>query len=302
MDGYHYECINFYEGTRKPSGKVVYDYTTKYFFRSLYQRAISTIAFRLPKDWNYQYFVNVLFRNGFIAVIDTPKFGIIPQINTLSGYGLYLQPTDVLVAQPLVNFKGTIGENCQLIKLTPDYMGITDIILHYAEQMSTAYTSVQMSLENSRVSVLLGAKDKAAAATLKYIAEQISAGEPVIVYDKQLKDDDITGSSPIWSLSYDVKNNYITDKLLADMATILAAFDREIGIPTIDEKKERFISSEVDTLTADSSARISTWKKCLEESVGATNDLFAGRLEPITFTTIIDKEVQSNEIDTDRTL
>lgn len=239
MDFYDYEFINTYNGTRSPTGKVECDYTTSYFMRSLYQRAMSVIDFNLPEGWNKQYFINVLFRLGFIAVIPTDRYGIIPQICTLSGYGLYLQPTDVLVNQPLVSFKGTIGESCELIKLTPDYRGITDIIEHYARQLSTALTSVNMSLENSRLSVLMGAKNKSEAETLKAIAEKISSGEPVIIYDKNLKSDDMSSDEPFWKMSYDVKNNYITDKLLADMGTILNMFDREIGIGTVDEKKER---------------------------------------------------------------
>lgn len=294
MNFYDYEFINTYAGTRSPTGKVEYDYSTAYFMRSLYQRAMSVINFNLPDGWNKQYFVNVLFRNGFIGIIPTDRYGIIPQICTLSGYGLYLQPTDILVNQPLVEFKGTIGESCELIKLTPDYRGITDIIEHYARQLSTALTSLNMSLENSRLSILMGARNKSEAETLKIIAEKISSGETVIVYDKSLNTDSIESDEPFWKMSYNVKDNYITDKLLSDMATILANFDREIGIPVVDEKKERMITGEVSALTSDSCARLNTWIQCLDETIKNTNDLFDLN---ISYTTKLDevKEVQENE-------
>ena len=149
---FDYEFINQYNGTRTPTGEVEFDLTTNYFFRSLYQRALSVISFNLPSEWNKRYFKNVLFGCGFIGIVNTAKYGIIPQISNLSGYGLYLQPTRLLIAQPFVNFEGTIGENCAVIKLTPDYKGITDIVEHYALQLSKCCTSINVSLVNSRLS------------------------------------------------------------------------------------------------------------------------------------------------------
>lgn len=270
---YDYEYINDYVGNRTPTGTVENDYTTRYFMRCLYQRAVSVFKFNIPEWWNYKYFTNVLFRNGFIGVIPTAKYGVIPQIATFSGYGLYLQPTDLIVAQPLVNYTGEIGKDCEIITLTPDYCGIWDIIEHYAIQLATIYTSIRMSLENSRVSFILAAKNKNAAETLKIIAEKISAGESVIITDKKLVDDE-NGDTPIWTQAFNVKDSYITDQLLMDMKTILESFDREVGIPNVDSKRERMITDEVRLMTVDSCARIKTWQNCLDESIRRTNELF----------------------------
>lgn len=273
METFDYEFINRYNGMRSPTGTVENDFTTKYFMRCLYQRMISVIDFKLPEGWNKNYFRNVLFRNGFIGIVKTPKFGVIPQVCTLTGYGLYMQPTDILVSQPLVQFRGEIGKDCSLIMLTPDYSGTWDIVEHTAIQLSTIYTSIKVSLENSRMTFLLGAKNKSAAETLKIIAEKISSGEPVIVYDKKLSDD-INGDSPIWTETFNAKDSYITDKLLSDMKTILENFDREIGIPTVDSKRERMITDEVIMMNADACARLYTWMHCLDETIEATNKLF----------------------------
>ena len=94
-----YEFINQYQGTRTPTGEVEFDLTTNYFFRSLYQRALSVIKFDLPKEWNKRYFKNVLFGLGYIGIVRTAKFGVVPQIANLSGYGLYLQPTKLQAAK-----------------------------------------------------------------------------------------------------------------------------------------------------------------------------------------------------------
>lgn len=271
---FEYEFINQYNGTRTPTGEVDFDLTTNYFFRSLYQRALSVITFNLPKEWNKRYFKNVLFGCGYIGIVKTAKFGVVPQIANLSGYGLYLQPTKLLVAQPFVNFEGTIGENCAVIKLTPDYKGITDIVEHYATQLSKCCTSIDVSLVNSRISLLAYAKTKQGAETLKMILEKISSGEPAVVVDRIVKTDNLDGNESIFTTAFNPAQNYITDKLLTDFTTILNQFDREIGIPVIDEKKERRIESEISTIISDTGTRLETWKECLDESIDDCKRVF----------------------------
>lgn len=269
-----YESINTYNGLISPTGGVQHDQTTAYFWRCLYHRLMAVIRFKLPDGWNYNYFKNVLFGLGFIGVIDSPEYGIIPQICTVSGYGLYLQPTKVIVAQPLVRFEGRRGENCEIIRISPDWRGVLDIVDHYAYELATAYTSVNVSLINSRAGLLAYGKNKNAVETIKVIAEKLSAGEPLVVADKALKSDDINGEEPIFTMAFDPAHNYITDKLLADMATILNEFDREIGIPIVDDKKERRIEAEVNAMISDAGCRLDVWKESLKESIEDTMKVF----------------------------
>lgn len=287
-DPLDYEGMNAYMGTRSPTGTNENDLNTRYFFRCLYHRALSIVDFDLPEGWNYNYFKNVLFGNGFIGVVKTDQYGIVPQICTLGGYGLYLQPTWLDVAQPLLQFKGTIGKDCEIIKLTPDYRGICDIVEHYANQLAICFTSVKVSLFNSRLAYLALGKNKSAVEALKIIAEKITAGEGFVFADKILKGEDLSKEEPIFTQALDPAKNYITDKLLSDMQTILNAFDREIGIPVIDDKKERRIETEVNTLLSDTGSRLEVWKRCLRETVDNVNRLFPEL--NLTFTTILDEE------------
>ena len=273
-----YEGLNIYNSMRSVAGRVQNDLNTQYYMRALYQRAISGTTFGLPEDWKKarRYFKNVLYIEGFIGVINSKQYGIIPQICGFSGRGLYLQPTKMLVNQSLVQFEGTIGEDCELIHLTGDYRGIWDIVEHYAIRLSVAITSLDCALINERVSFLAAGKNKAASETLKYLYERISAGEPFSVYDKEsLKSNDLNEKDdPIWTFSQDVSSQYISDKLLADIDTILQQFDREIGIAAIGEKKERMITDEVNMQIEDTCARSDTWFENLSDSFDAVNSLF----------------------------
>ena len=272
-----FEGLNLYNSMRSVAGRVQNDLNTAFYMRALYQRAISGTRFKIPKSWRRakRYFKNVLFSLGFIGVIDTPQYGRIPQICTFSGYGLYLQPVKMIVSQPLVSFEGTIGENCELIHLCGDYRGIWDIVEHFAIRLSVAITSVDCALMNERISLLAAGKSKQASETLKYLYEKISAGEPFAVYDKAIKSDSLDDDNePIWTFSQDVASQYISDKLLADINTILMQFDREIGIAAVGEKKERMLTDEIALQQDDACARSSTWFENLSDSFDLVNELF----------------------------
>lgn len=272
-----YEGLNAYNSMRSVAGRVQNDLNTAFYMRALWQRAISGTNFKLPKSWrrSKRYFKNVLFSLGYIGVVKTPKYGVIPQICGFSGYGLYMQPVKMLVNQPLVQFEGTIGEDCELIHLCGDYRGIWDIVEHYAIRLSVAITSVDCALMNERISLLAAAKNKAANETLKFLFEKISAGEPFAVYDKAIKSDSLDGGDePIWTFSQDVASQYISDKLLADIDTILMQFDKEIGIAAVGEKKERMLTDEIAMQNEDACARASTWFENLSDSFDLCNELF----------------------------
>ena len=272
-----FEGLNSYSSTRTVAGRVQNDFNTAFYMRALWQRAIAGTTFKLPKSWRRakRYFKNVLFSLGYIGVIDSPKYGVIPQICTFSGYGLFLQPVEMIVNQPLVEFTGTIGENCELIHLCGDFRGIWDIIEHFAIRLSVAITSLDCALMNERISLLAAGKSKQASETLKYLYEKISAGEPFAVYDKAIKNDSLDGNDdPIWVYSQDVASQYISDKLLADIHTILMQFDKEVGIAAVGEKKERMLTDEITMQNEDSCARSSTWYENLSDSFDLVNELF----------------------------
>lgn len=275
----YYEGLNgynIYEGSRGTTGLVQNDLTTRYCLRSLYQRIYAGFIPKNPETWNNRYFKNVILSLGYIGIIKTGYYGIIPQIAQPSGeLGLYLQPTKLIVSQPLVQFEGTIGKDCELIMLTPDWMGVYDIVEFYAKRLSIAFTSLDVALINSRAAIIAVGKNKSASETIKLLYEKLSAGEPLLVHDKQLKDESLDGKNePIWTYSLDVKQNYIVTDILEDIQTIIDQFDHEIGISAIGDKKERMITDEVTQLTEDSCARSETWFDCLTTSYDNVNKLF----------------------------
>lgn len=248
--------------------------------RTLFQRASSSMIFKLPKEWNgnkKDFFLYVMFKVGYCVVFKLEKYGLVFQPCTLSGQNLYYQPTEVLVSNPAISEcpKLVIGKNCELLKLTPDYRGIWDIIRYYAEKLALIDSALNMSISNAKVAYILGAKNKNAATALKVIMDKVNAGQTAVFYDKAIEND-INGGDP-W-IAFDrrnVKDAYMGSELLDNVRTLINNFDSEIGIPTMpSEKKERMVTDEVNSRLIDGMSRAIVWEECFNESAVKVNKMF----------------------------
>ena len=281
----NYEQINNIEGHLQPSMlKYCNSVTYAYWQRSLFQRAISTIDFKnLPEQWQgsvKDFFYWCVFAYGYVGVFDSDEFGLSFQPGGLYGFDFYYQPTEFIVANPKMQGKNNrfkIHEECELIKLTPDYRGIWDIISYYAMLLSALDSGINMSIVNNKFAYLMGAKNKAAAETLKKIFDKISAGEPAVIFDQSLLQIDSQSKEEPWSFleRSNLKQSYITTDQLMDRSTLLSSFDAEIGIRSLPyNKKERLVTAEAESREQDSTARLMVWKATLDSSLKLVNEMF----------------------------
>ena len=280
----NYEHINNIEGHIQPSMlKYCNSVTFAYWQRSLFQRAVSTIDFKnFPLEWEASvrdFFYYCLFRFGYVGVFNSDKFGFTFQPGNLKGYDWYYQPTEFIVANPkLSGTSGTfkIHEQCELIKLTPDYRGIWDVISYYSMLLSQLDSGINSSIVNSKFAWLLGAKNKTAAEAFKKIFDRIAAGDPAVVFDNALlANDPASKDEPYVLIDRKVKDSYLTTDLLMDRSTLLSSFDAEIGITSLPyNKKERLVTAEAESRQQDSTARLMVWKATLDSSLKLVNDMF----------------------------
>lgn len=278
----NYQKINIAAGRFSPSSIKAHNNLSFWFWsRSLFQRAASVIDFTVPQSWEGKvkdFFVYCLFKYGYVAIFNTDDFGLSFQPCAPKGYDFYYQPTSVLISNPLLNKEFKLGSEAELLKLTPDYYGVWDIIDYYAEKLSMLDVSINSSIVNSKFAFLLGAKTKGAAQALKKLLDQINKGDPAVIYDSRIFDDPSSKGdvSPFQTWFRDsMKNNYITSDLLQDFQTLLNDFDREIGIPTIPyQKKERLVQSEAESTEIDAKARSIVWIDTLDSSIKEVKQLF----------------------------
>lgn len=249
MMPYYYGGRMSYNVRRNDGGVHGTDTDISHFFqRLLWQDIIGVLKWNLPRDWDYDYFTYTLYFDGYITVVNTDMFGVIPVTGRPMGYNVQYQPTHMVISNPLLKGMLTprIGTQCAVIRLTPDWTGVEDIITYYADLMATACSAIGVNLINSKLAYVLISGNTAQAETLRGIYGKIASGEPAVIIDKDVMD---VGGNPKWVLfDTNVSQHYITDKLLVDLEKIHNQFRTWIGIPNGNtEKKERMIVDEVNS-------------------------------------------------------
>lgn len=275
---FDYDFMNVYNAVRSPSTVHVKNTRLQRYFRKyLLQKAISVFKWTLPDEWDKDYFLYTLYGQGFIAILNTDRYGVICQQCAPGGYNLYYRPSYVIVTNPLLPKSLTlnIDSDCVLLKLQPDYSSIMDIVGYYADQMALASEALGINLVNTKTGTVFGADSKASAETYKKMYDNLSEGDPAVVIGKKLLNDDGT---PNWfPFTQDVKQMYIASDVLSDMRKIEAMFDTEIGIPNANtDKRERLIADEVNANNVETATRCELWLETIRKGIDKANIMFDG--------------------------
>lgn len=282
-----YESINEYNSMRSPSTVHVQDTGLARFYRkNLFQRFFSVYKWTFPETWitpdigTQNYFQTILYGIGYIAIVNTDKFGVIPQQCGLMGYNVFYQPKQAIISNPLLTgiLNPEIGTQCAIIKLRPDYSGILDIINQYGDMLALTMQACAGNLVNSKLSYVFASENKTAAESFKKLYDTIASGEPAAFYDKNLLNDD---GSPAWQLfDQNVGNNFIADKCLNSMREIMNQFDSEIGIPNANvTKKERLITDEANANNTETRCLSDLWLESMQVGCRTARELFGISLD-----------------------
>lgn len=271
-----YDYQNIYDSKKNP-GTIHASNTglSLFFQRYLMQKVFSKFEFQIPDQWDFDYFIYTMFVLGYGAVLNTDRYGVVFQHCTLYGYNIYYRPTQVLVTNPLFRktYQLTINKQAALLKLTPDYRGIFDIVQMYADMMAVTMEAFGISAINSKFAFVFMAENKAMAESMKKLYDQVASGQPAAFGDKKLFDAD---GNPKWQLFLNnLKQNYIGLDLLESLTIIENKFDTMVGINNANlQKRERLITDEVNANNQDTKALITVWLDSLKQSFEKCNDMF----------------------------
>lgn len=273
---YSYQQINLLSGSYDPSTVHCNNASLTFFFkRYLLEKTYSVFKWQLPKWWNKDYFRFVLYMSGYIAVVNTDKFGVIPQIAGLRGYNVFYAPTHAIITNPLISgiLEPVIDEQCVVIKLTDDYMGIGDMISYYADLMALCGEAAGMNVVNSKLAFMIGAKNKAMAESMKKMYDQVQAGNPLVVYDAKYSPED--NKDMIEFYSQNLKENFIAPDILLTLKKIENEFASKIGLANVNsEKKERLTNDEVNANRDETYSIAELWLESLKDGCEKVNNMF----------------------------
>ena len=245
------------------------------FARYLLQKAISVFEWQLPPLWNRDYFLYVLYCFGFETIVNTDRFGVIPQQCGLMGYDVFYQPTNCIVTNPLLTgmLQPRIDRDCVLLKLQPDYGGVMDIVFYYAGLLAQAATAAGVNFANSKTAAVFFTDKKSVADAYKKAYDAVANGQPMVVLGKGALNDE---GMPAWeTFTRDVKQSYIASDLISDMRKIEAEYDTRIGIPNANtDKRERLITDEVNANNVETYSMCALWLEQLQAGCSKARDMF----------------------------
>lgn len=276
MMPYSYEMINLFNSSYSPSTLHTKNTQMFTFFKKyLLEKVMSVFEFELPEMWDKNYFLYSLFLNGYLAIVNTDKFGVICQHCGLRGYNIYYNPTHAIIVNPLLTgiLEPKIGTQCSLIRLQPNYSGVSDIVNYYADNMAMTAETCEMNIMNSKLSFLFAVRGKSQAESMKKILDRVMRGELGVYYDEKLKmgNDNI----PLDFFNNDLKKNFIAPELQDTLRRWEEMFCNEVGIPNIrSDKKERMIVDEVNSNNIECFTKAELWLETLKEGVEQTNKMF----------------------------
>lgn len=298
------QTINLYQGTFTPSDKYSDSLAFDFWCRALYQRALSVFDLvDLPDDFNNQE-INLLYSlvyiNGYCGGFPTTEYGNIINPVGLTGYTCFFGPESFIVNNPKLpeidrkefkiyqlGMKDKLGKDFNpeeygvVIRMSPDYMGISDIIIYYAEKLANMSAGLDMNIENSKFAYVLGANNKSGRNFLKKLIDKIKAGASAIIYDSM-----VTPSTDFDTFDFfnrdNLKSSYMVTEFNSDIQTILNQYDAEIGIVNVPyEKKERMTQFEAQSKQSDGVARACLWKDTWQKSWDEYNELFGTKIKVV---------------------
>ena len=280
MKTYDYDFINRYNAHIKPSTVHSQENATAWYFRRyLIQKIISVFEFDgIPETLSKDYFLYSLFLYGFVVILETDKFGVIPQGGpnaSLYGYDVFFRPTNVIVANPKLKgiLQPRIGTQCALIRMQPDYGSCWDIVAYYADLLALCTESLAANLVNSKLAYVFACDNKTVAESFKRMYDEINEGNPAVFADKKLFMEDGT---PAWdTFQNNLKQNYIGKDILEDMTKIDARFCTEIGIPNVNMAKDSGVTdNEVEANNIDTRSKAALWLETIKDGIQQANDMF----------------------------
>ena len=244
-----------------------------YYYDKLLKMIYTIFKFEnAPEQWNMPYFKEKLYTRGVVAVVDT-SLGVVPLETSYSGINLYGMPTDFNINNVVLgNLNGKIGIDGELIYFSISnkrYKSMNSLLNKYAVLLAEIDGSLNTTLINSRVAHIFEASSNAQMKTMEKVYDRISEGKPAVFIRKN------GDESFEHALFNNVKQTYIGNDLLITKQTIMNEFMSEIGINNSNtQKRERLISSEVESNKSELSSNIYDWYNNLKECIDKVNKMF----------------------------
>lgn len=215
-----------------------------FYLKMLYEKCLGMFKYlNLPETLPAEEIEKRLMWFGFCGVFKHKTFGIVCADGGLSGVDIYYRPTSFVYAQPVLGSDELkINDNCVIIYNTQSDVihpyGFSELIKRYARMLADVDASIEIQIINSRATKLNSVADDLTAIAVNNAMQAIERGETYTVNQNSIID---KWQTKDWNTAHPEQ----IEKLLDAKQCILNSFLEEIGVKSINAKRERMITNEV---------------------------------------------------------
>ena len=262
-----------------------------YYRAYLWRLFLGSIKVEIPDNWSIDYFRYTLFYLGCVAVT---KIGaaVIPGAYTTSEFNKWKYPVQIQSSDTVKFGDRRVGVDCEIIYLesagfgAPFPSGAESMVDIYAQKLANCDGAIDTNLLISRTAWIGEAENTTEADDLRLLATKILSGEPAVFFRRRKTEDIVARrESPFTRLP--VKENYVAGEIQVEKRRIIEEFLTGIGVNNANtDKRERLITSEVESNNAELQAAVSLWQdnvnRCIEKVKRMYGDQLQGNLS-VTF-------------------
>lgn len=215
-----------------------------YFLKMLYEKCLGMFKYsNLPASLPAEEIEKRVIWDGCTGVFNDKKYGLVTCSGGLSGVDIYNNPTEFTYAQPVlgsgilkINDACVIIYNTQSDVISP--YGFKELIKRYARLLADVESSIDILIINSRATKLNSVADDLTARAVNNAMQAIESGENYTVNQNSIIDK--------WSpKDWNTAHPDTLEKLIDARQCLLNSFLEEIGVKSINMKRERMITNEV---------------------------------------------------------
>lgn len=249
---------------------------TEYYKKRLATMVKGLFKVKCPIEWHKDYILNSLIYRGYILIADTPV-GVIPCHGSLSGMNYWNYPTKAVIELPTIgSYEKTLGEDCEVVFLERMHRNVffnfDELIRITAYRLAVCDACIDVNLFNSRVAYMIEAENKAQAETIKKMYDEITDGNPLCVYKANT-----LNPSGLNMFFNNVKQNYVANDILDTKRSIINELLTSVGINNANtDKKERLITTEVDSNNVELQVNTNVWNSNLKVCNKRVKRIFPG--------------------------
>lgn len=232
--------------------------------------------------------------DGKMRGIQCSRLGIDP-------YGF---PTTLTGINPVLkgSLNRVVNESCVWVRNNKFAVPVISTISYYASQLAKIQTSLNVSLSNNRMTKVFVAENDPQAQAIRKMVDDVDAGKLAVIVKPGLAEQIMTGagsSVPVYSTS----SEYLADKLLQDMRSVLNDFFVSFGVNASGAnmiKHERNLVSEVNSNNQEIMVNRRYWLDTREEAAEIASRIFHTEIkvemvEPDNFDEEVQLDVQQPE-------